>query len=191
MYKAPDVLIRAVGECVAKGLDLRLQIVGDGMYRRALERLCCDLGLADRVRFPGQLPAGERVRAQLDRSDLFVLPSWTEGLPRAMVEAMARALPCIGSDVGGIPELLAEEDLVPPGNVEALARKIQEVLSSPRRMAEMSARNLAKAREYRDEVLAERRREFFDRVRLATLSWLERCGRAECPKGAEFERCRP
>ena len=62
--------------------------------------------LRDRVRFRGQLTTPVDVRAELDRADLFVLPSRQEGLPRAMIEAMARALPCIGSSVGGIPELL-------------------------------------------------------------------------------------
>ena len=89
-----------------------------------------------------------------------------------MVEAMARALPCIGSTVGGIPELLSAEDLVPPGDVEALARKIQDVLSAPERMTQMSARNLEKAREYRDDVLAARRNAFFEHVRRSTAAWL-------------------
>ena len=88
--------------------------------------------------FLGQLPAGEMVRAQLDKADLFILPSKTEGLPRALVEAMARALPCIGTTVGGIPELLPSEDLVPPGDVKALAETIEDVLRRPERLAKMS-----------------------------------------------------
>src|SRR6185369_6068290 len=112
------------------------------------------------------------VRAQLDAADLFVLPSRSEGLPRAMIEAMARALPCIGSTAGGIPELLPPEDLVPASNVAALASKIQEVLSSPARLSAMSSRNLAAALEYRDEVLDARRRAFFEHIRDVTAEWL-------------------
>jgi glycosyltransferase involved in cell wall biosynthesis len=56
-----------------------------------------------------------------------------------MVEAMGRSLPCIGTIVGGIPELLPPEDMAPPGKTDSLARKIQEVLNSPARMAKMSA----------------------------------------------------
>jgi glycosyltransferase involved in cell wall biosynthesis len=172
MYKAPDVLIRAVAECIHRGIDLHLRIAGDGKHRPELERLVASLRLGGRVEFLGQVPAGIAVREELDRSDLFVLASRCEGLPRAMAEAMARALPCIGSTVGGIPELLPSEDLVPPGNVTALADKIQEVLSSPARMRRMSARNLARAQEYRDDVLAERRRAFFTHIRQTTAAWL-------------------
>ena len=110
--------------------------------------------------------------AQLDLADLFVLPSYQEGLPRAMVEAMARSLPCIGSTVGGIPELLQPEDMVPPGDAVALANKIREVVTDRDRMARMSARNLEKAKDYRNEVLQERRNEFYRYVREQTEAWL-------------------
>ena len=125
------------------------------------------------MRFLGQLSAGEAVRALLDAADLFLLPSRTEGLPRAMIEAMARALPCIGSTVGGIPELLAPEDMVPPGDAGALARKIREVVTDPERMCLMSARNLEVAREYRDDLLRERRTAFYRHVRTQTEQWLQ------------------
>jgi glycosyltransferase involved in cell wall biosynthesis len=93
-----------------------------------------------------------------------------------MIEAMARALPCIGSTVGGIPELLPPEDLVPPGTAVALAAKIQQMLRDPRRMARMSARNLAAAAEYRQEALWGRRVEFYHQLRARTEKWL--AGRA-------------
>jgi glycosyltransferase involved in cell wall biosynthesis len=177
LYKAPDVLIDAVGACAGAGLDLRLDLVGDGKFRPALEARVAARGLGGRVRFLGQLPAGEKVREQLDRADLFVLPSRTEGLPRAMVEAMARGLPCIGSAVGGIPELLPAEDLVPPGDAAALARKIREVVSEPGRMARMSDRNLERARHYREGALRDRRLAFYRHVRETTERWQRRTGR--------------
>jgi glycosyltransferase involved in cell wall biosynthesis len=131
-----------------------------------------------RTLFLGELPAGEAVRAELDRADLFVLPSRTEGLPRAMLEAMARALPCLGSTVGGIPELLPPEDMVSPGDVTALARKIREVLADPPRMSRMSARNLEKAQAYREEILQERRVAFYQHVKEKTEAWLATSGSA-------------
>lgn len=172
LYKGVDVLIDAVAVCVAEGLDLKLIVVGDGKHRAALETQTVTLRLGERVFFRGQLSAGDAVRAQLDQADLFVLPSRTEGLPRAMIEAMARALPCIGSTAGGIPELLPSEDMVPPGDVTALARKLREVVSDPERMARMSARNLEKAKEYREETLQEQRITFYRYVREMTEAWL-------------------
>src|SRR4029079_18779078 len=141
---------------------------GDGRHRAELEARAARLGIAERVRFAGALPAGERVGAGLDEADVFVLPSHQEGLPRAMVEAMARALPCVGSTVGGIPELLPAEDLVPPGDVDALAATLDAVLGNVGRLARMSARNLDAARAYREELLAERRVAFYERLRAAT-----------------------
>jgi len=168
LYKAPDVLINAVAVCVREGLDIQLILIGNGQYRGELEAQSQALGIGKRVIFLGQLQAGEVVRSQLDRADLFVLPSHQEGLPRAMVEAMARALPCIGSTVGGIPELLPTEDMVPPGDAAALATKIREVVTNPERMARMSARNLEKAHNYQDNVLREKRNLFYRYVREIT-----------------------
>lgn len=172
MYKAPDVLLHAVARCCAQGLPVTLTILGDGKHRAELEALASTLGLSDAVQFLGQVPAGAAVRQQLDRADLFVMPSRTEGLPRAMIEAMARGLPCIGSTVGGIPELLPAEHLVPPGDAVALADKIGAVLRDPARMTAASQRNLARAREYADEVLHERRVAFYRYVKECTQEWL-------------------
>jgi glycosyltransferase involved in cell wall biosynthesis len=168
LYKSQDVLIDAVGQEVREGQDLRIVFVGDGQHRASLRERARKQGLEDRVRFLGWLPGGQAVRSELDAADLFALPSRQEGLPRAMVEAMARALPCVGSTVGGIPELLPVEDLVPPGDARALARKIREMIMTPGRMTRMSARNLEKSKGYREEALAGRRRAFYRHVREMT-----------------------
>lgn len=171
LYKGIDVLIEAVALCVRSGFDVTAVIVGDGRYRPLLMAQAERMGLASRIRFLGQVTAGDPVRRTLDASDLFVLPSRTEGLPRVVIEAMARALPCIGSAVGGIPELLDARDLVRVGDPAELAAKIQEVLKNPSRMETMSRRNLAASRDYIDSVLAERRRHFYQHVRDYTQHW--------------------
>ncbi|MBA2662342.1 MAG: glycosyltransferase family 4 protein [Bradymonadaceae bacterium] len=173
LYKAPDVLIEAVGRCIEQGLDLTLNLIGDGKYRDQLEAQVARLGLQKRIRFAGQLSA-ESVRAELDASDLFILPSRTEGLPRAMIEAMARALPCIGSRVGGIPELLSDEDLVQPGDVEGLVKRINELARHPEQLTQMSRANLAHAELYREDVLRERRVGLYRHVHTRTEQW-RRC----------------
>lgn len=177
LYKAPDVLLEAFAHCVGWGLDVRLCLVGDGKHRIELERRSAALGLGGRVAFRGALATGALVRQALDGADLFVLPSRQEGLPRAMIEAMARGLPCIGSTTGGIPELLATEDLVPPNDPRELARKIREIIGDPVRMARMSARNLEKARTYSPDRLARRRGQFYEHVQVCTGEWLKAMGR--------------
>ena len=171
LYKAPDLLIDAVALCRRRGIRLHLTIVGDGGFRPQLEKQAKRLGIAQDVLFRGQLNA-VGVREELMRAELYVLPSHTEGLPRAMIEAMAVALPCIGSTVGGIPELLAGEDLVPPRDVNALARKLEDVARDPERMRRMSERNLVKAQEYNEAVLHDRRVGFYKYVRERTEAWL-------------------
>jgi glycosyltransferase involved in cell wall biosynthesis len=159
LYKAPDVLIRAVAE--TGRMNLRLTLVGDGRRRQSMEGLATSLAVADQITFAGHLEAGRAVRDALDAADIFVLPSRTEGLPRAMIEAMARGLPCIGSTVGGIPELLPEEDLVPPDDVGALATKIIEFIDNPQRYAEASHRNLEASKQFLSTVLEPRRTAFY------------------------------
>ncbi len=176
LYKAPDVLLEALALCVHAGLDVRLSLVGEGRHRPELERRAAVLGVSDRVEFRGQLTSGALVRRELDQADLFVLPSRQEGLPRAMIEAMARGLPCIGSTVGGIPELLAASDLVPPDDARRLARTIRAVVTDRARMAQMSARNLERAREYSPERLARRRGHFYEHLRIRTQEWLKANG---------------
>jgi glycosyltransferase involved in cell wall biosynthesis len=178
LYKAPNILIAAMAQCIHEGLDLRLVMIGDGYYRKELAAQAAEAGIAEQVQFLGQLPTKDDVRKWLDHADLFVLPSYQEGLPRAMVEAMARALPCIGSTVGGIPELLAAEDLVPPGDVNALARKICEIATDPQRMARMSVRNLTTALDYHTTKLAARRKAFYEHIRERTEHWLQQQARA-------------
>jgi glycosyltransferase involved in cell wall biosynthesis len=169
-YKGHDILLRAVADCVGHRADLRLVLVGDGRIRPEIEALASALGIRDRCEFLGQLAHGRAVLEELDRSDLFVLPSRTEGLPRALIEAMARGLPCISTSVGGIPELLPPEDLVPPDDVNALAAKILEVIASVELRGRMSHRNVGVAQEYTEDVLQTRRVEFFRHIRAVTNS---------------------
>lgn len=161
LYKGPHILAEALARL--RRLDLHLTYVGDGRRRGDIEALVRRLGIEHQVMFTGRMPR-EGVRDALDAADVFVLPSLTEGLPRALLEAMARGLPCIGSAVGGIPELLEADDLVAPGDAEALAAKIAEVVDDPARMGRASRRNLEVAAGYGAEALSRRRREFYQRV---------------------------
>src|SRR4029079_12805478 len=103
-----------------------LVVVGDGKYRAELERRAAAMNIRERVRFAGYLER-EEVTRELDAADVFVLPSRCEGLPRAVIEAMARGLPCIATNIGGIPELLEPRDLGTPGSVEMLSGAIVDV----------------------------------------------------------------
>ena len=171
LYKAPHIAIAAIALCTQQGLELTLRIIGDGKHRPELEQQAAELGIRERVEFLGKLPAGDRIFAELDRADVFLMPSFQEGLPRAMVEAMARAKPCIATAVGGIPELLPPEDLVVAGDASALADKIKAVVTQPERMSRMSAQNLRTAQDYTEEVLRQQRNAFYQHLKQQTIHW--------------------
>jgi glycosyltransferase involved in cell wall biosynthesis len=130
------------------------------------------LNLGHVVEFVGSLPPGESVYRELRKADLFVLPSRTEGLPRALIEAMAVGLPCIATGVGGIPELLDPEDLVSPGDVTGLACQIGDALVDPERRSRMTRRNLLRAADFKWSVLSARRREFYAYLEEITNHWI-------------------
>lgn len=163
-YKGHDVLIRALSVLRSQGRSCRVRIVGSGRLQEELRGLAASEGVAQYVTFVGQLEPGAQVWAELDRADLFVMPSRTEGLPRALIEAMARGLPSIGSRVGGIPELLPEEDMVPPDDAVALAERIGSFLADDRQRQVTSVRNIRVARGYAREIMAKRRAEFYSAV---------------------------
>jgi glycosyltransferase involved in cell wall biosynthesis len=164
MYKGPDALLHAAALC-QKSLNLQLVLVGAGRYLPKMKTLAAKLGIADRVEFRGELSSGRPIFEFLDSTDLFVMPSRAEGLPRALVEAMSRGCPCIASAVGGIPELLEPDDLVPPGSPKKLAKLISQVVADSDRLLSMSVRNLAKAAEFSPQTLNESRRAFLEVVK--------------------------
>jgi glycosyltransferase involved in cell wall biosynthesis len=172
LYKGPDVLVDAIALCKAKNLVVQARFVGGGRQMESLRERSARLGVHGVVEFVGSVTAGQGVRNELDNADLFVLPSRAEGVPRAMVEAMARGIPCLGTNVGGIPELLEAEDMVPQDDAAALAKQIIDVATNPVRFRRMAHRNLRKAITYGRTFLAEPRRLFYESVRDLTFAHL-------------------
>lgn len=160
MYKSPDILIKAVKILVEKEIDVHLVWLGKGKCQGEMEQLCKDLSISDNVQFVGAVPSDE-VTNYLDNSDIFLLVSRTEGLPRAVVEAMSRGLPCIGTRVGGIPELLLDEALVAPESSQQIADKIFSFFDDKSMYSKHSLRNLENSQEYSFDVLNGKRKEFY------------------------------
>ena len=141
-------VMRAVAVLSARHPTLRYQIIGDGPERAALGALAERLGIADRVLFLGQLDP----QAALDtarRATVYVMPSTEEAFGVAYIEAMAAGLPAIGCrGEPGPEEIAAAGDgflLVPPGDIERLTQRIDELLSDPHRLREAGQRARATA----------------------------------------------
>jgi len=137
-----DVL-RALAVLGQRHPTLRYAIVGDGPERIALEGLAVRLGVAERVDFLGQLPPDQAIE-RARRCTLFVMPSTEEAFGVAYIEAMAAGVPAIGCrGEPGPEEIAAAGDgfmLVPPGDIERLTQRIDELLSDPRRLREAGQR---------------------------------------------------
>jgi glycosyltransferase involved in cell wall biosynthesis len=127
---------------------LRVTLIGDGPDRAALEAEVAARGLSEVVTFAGYRDQAG-VAAMLRTADLFVLPSFAEGLPVVLMEAMATGVPVVSTRIAGIPELVEDGVsglLVPAGNVAALAGAMRAVLSDPDRARAMGQAGQARVR---------------------------------------------
>ena len=125
-----------------------LWLIGDGECRAALEREAGELGIAASVRFAG---TRRDVRDILDAVDLFALPSLWEGMPNALMEAMAAGRPVVASSTDAIGELVIHGEtgwMVRPGDAEGLARCMIDILADPRRAADVGQAGLRHVREH-------------------------------------------
>jgi glycosyltransferase involved in cell wall biosynthesis len=121
--KGQAVLIDAVARLLADGTPVRLTLAGDGPTRRALEAKVERLGVAGAVEFLGAVGQPDLLKC-FERADVFCLPSFAEGLPVVLMEAMARGLPVVTTPVAGIPELVVDGVnglLVPAGRADLVA----------------------------------------------------------------------
>lgn len=159
-YKGIDIAIRALSRVDAELPDWEFQILGAGDSTE-YAKLAANLGIGDKVKFIGSLPSGEPVYRWLDNLNVYLQPSLTEGLPRALVEAMSRGCPALGSRVGGIPELLQPEQMIKPGDYESLAEKISQIVQDRALLEKLSEENFNKAKSYYKNILEGRRTAFW------------------------------
>jgi glycosyltransferase involved in cell wall biosynthesis len=133
--KGQQVLIEALKMLKSQGRNLKLRLVGDGPQRPFLEEAVAQGGLENEVTFTGALNPDQVLKAY-NQADLFVLPSFSEGIPVSLMEAMAMEIPCIATHINGIPELIrhgVDGLLVIPSDAEELANAIASLVDHPER----------------------------------------------------------
>lgn len=147
--KHADALVQAVALTRARGLDVRATVVGDGPERRRLEQLTDEQQVAEHVAFVGALPF-EQVLDRYEEADALALVSESEGWPKAIAEAMAFGVVCVGSDRGLVPWMLADDRglVVPPGDAGALADALALLASDRARRLGMAERASAWGSQY-------------------------------------------
>ena len=159
-YKGFDLVLDAYYKVKNNFSYVMFYIIGDGIYKQELEDLVTKLQIQHHVCFLGKM-SREEVLGYMDKADLFIMPSRTEGLPRALIEAMARGVPAIGSNVGGIPELLSPEFLFEKENINELTQLLNKVIPDDTLRLRMSQSNLKMAQEYSSDLLEIRRNSFY------------------------------
>ncbi|MHC4924169.1 MAG: glycosyltransferase [Planctomycetota bacterium] len=148
--KGVHVLLSALAELRDRGRTYSLAVLGTGPFEDELKALARELGLADTVTFHGFQDL-QGVLSHMDDADVFVFPSFGEGMPRVLLEAMARGLPIIATDVGGIGGVIEDGRngrLVSPGSSEALAEAVGSLTQDPELWEGFSREGLVTAMEH-------------------------------------------
>lgn len=128
--KGQLILLAACARLSQTGREIRVCLVGAGPDRGALEAEAAAQGIRDHVRFAGAVNQ-DAIRALYAEADVFVSPSFAEGIPVVLMEAMAMEIPCVATWITGVPELIRHQRdgvLVPPGDVEALAEALAQLM---------------------------------------------------------------
>jgi colanic acid/amylovoran biosynthesis glycosyltransferase len=139
--KGHRILLEALVPVIADGIDLTCTLIGDGPERYALEALSARLGISGQVHFLGA-QAHSATLAEVAKADVFVLASFAEGLPVALMEAMALGVPCVSTTIAAIPELIEDGEnglLVSASNVLALSgalRRLAEDMDLRRKLGQ-------------------------------------------------------
>lgn len=125
------------------------------------QALAEEYGISEHVFFDGMVQSGPTVLDWLKKLDLYLQPSYQEGVPRATIEAMSMACPIIASTAGGIPELVAPQWLIKPGDVEHLAELIISMLDSPNNQYQAGLDNYTNSLHWTEDKLIPRREAFW------------------------------
>ncbi len=157
--KGHSVLLRSLADPRLRGVTLNL--VGDGGLLDELKKSV----VGGSVKFHGAIADREKLFEIVRASHLFVIPSLTEGMPRALLEAMALGLPCIGSRVGGIPEILEDGCMFTPGNSLELSELIVELMRNSGLRNRVAQRNLSFVREnFNAQIVEQRKHAFWSKI---------------------------
>lgn len=128
--KGQHILVEAIQQLTQQGQNVRLRLVGDGEDRRSLEQQVKKLGIEAQVIFEGAVNQ-DHIRHLYAQADAFSIPSFAEGIPVVLMEAMSMEIPCVTTRITGIPELIRDGIdglLVAPSDANALAKAIQQLM---------------------------------------------------------------
>jgi glycosyltransferase involved in cell wall biosynthesis len=173
-----DLFLEACGRLAKKGLAFRVMIVGDGLQRPELEKQCEDLGIKDRVIFTGNVVYAD-IAEYFAACDIFCRPSRAEGFGMVYLEAMASGCVSVGTDVGGIPDIITNTVngiMTPSEDVDSLERVLEKLIKNPDARNKLIESGKQRASTQDWSVIAERIRDNY-------LAVVGGCGCIDCKCG--------
>lgn len=160
-YKGQEYVIKAMKILKQQGIEIEYRLAGGHNWNNSntfLEDLAKKCGVAEYVIFEGNLNK-DRILDFYDGIDIYIQPSKQEGLPRAVIEAMSRGCPVLGSNLAGIPELIQKECLFKKGNVRSVVNVIKRACNMD--LQRIAIQNFEKSKSFNNEVLEKRRTSFY------------------------------
>lgn len=159
-YKGIETALKSLAKINNKFI---FEIVGNGPQEKWIKKVK-EYNLENNVVFKGPLKSGESINNWLKNLDLYIQPSYTEGLPRALIEAMSNGVPCLGSNAGGIPELLNKKFVHKTKDYQTFSKQIDEVLNNINLRIEMSKTNLKVSENYLSQNIQRQREAFIKSI---------------------------
>lgn len=163
-YKGQDVLLRAVNllpDEIKENIEFYFIGIGDSRW---LEELSKNLNLNDNIAFIGSKESGEPILSLLQEMSLYIQPSLTEGMPRALLEAMSMGCPAMGSRVGGIPDVISENLLHHKGDFKIVAKQLKRLFLDRQILIDESLRSLEVIEPYLKTELDNKRKKFYTKI---------------------------
>ncbi|MBS6041958.1 MAG: glycosyltransferase family 4 protein [Clostridium baratii] len=157
-YKGQEYVIKAISRLNKEGYNFEYHLAGGG-DNNYLKSIADKYDVSDKVKFLGSIPH-DKVFDYLDNIDLYIQPSRQEGLPRALVEAMSRGCPSLGSTTGGIPELLNDKFIFNNGKINEICNILKKI--DNKTMLEEAKRSFEKAKEYDKNELDKKSNKFYE-----------------------------
>ena len=161
-YKGHEYVIKAIPKLLSLGYNVEYHLAGGVTGQKQstfLFDLAKSLKVENKVIFCGSL-SSDQMASYYDSLDIYIQPSKQEGLPRAVIEAMSRACPCLGSNIAGIPELLQTECLFDKGSSKEIVKAILKILKLD--LKQIARNNFEKAKEFEKNILINKREKFYD-----------------------------
>ncbi len=157
--------LKIISKIINKGYNCEVTFIGSGSFIPKLLKMSKKMNIDNNVNFIGHISSKKILLETLREHDIFIFPSHSEGLPRTVLEAMSCGLPCITSNVGGLPEIIDRKYTIPFRDIETFSERIIELINNYEELNQLSFKNIEMAKEFTSTKLTKKRNCFYNLLR--------------------------